>query len=67
MIVTVSATAFHLVRGEISSAAITMVLLAMATFAAYMRYRVLPIGVRGAALATSVGHGRHESRGAALS
>jgi putative oxidoreductase len=46
MIVTVSATAFHLVRGEMSSAAITLVLLAMATFVAYMRHRVLPIGVR---------------------
>ena len=49
MIVTVSATAFHLVRGEISSAAITLLLLAMATFVAYMRHRVLPIGVRLAA------------------
>ena len=46
MIVMVSATAYHLVRGEISSAAITLVLLAMATFVAYMRHRVLPIGVR---------------------
>jgi putative oxidoreductase len=43
MIVTASATVFHLVRGEISSAAITAVLLAMATFVAYMRHRVLPI------------------------
>ena len=46
MIVTVSATAFHLMRGELSSAAITLLLLAMATFVAYMRRRVLPIGVR---------------------
>ena len=46
MIVMVSATVFHLVRGEISSAAITLLLLAMATFVAYMRRRVLPIGVR---------------------
>ena len=46
MIVTVSATVLHLVRGEMSSAAITLVLLAMATFVAYMRHRVLPIGVR---------------------
>jgi len=45
----VSATAFHLVRGEISSAAITLVLFAMATFVAYVRHRVLPIGVRRAA------------------
>ena len=49
MIVTVSATAFHLVRGEMSSAAITLLLLAMATFVAYMRHRVLPIGVHRAA------------------
>jgi uncharacterized membrane protein YphA (DoxX/SURF4 family) len=46
MIVTVSATAYHLVRGELSSAAITMVLFGMATFVAFMRHRVLPIGVR---------------------
>jgi uncharacterized membrane protein YphA (DoxX/SURF4 family) len=49
MIVTASATVFHLVRGEISSAAITLLLLAMATFVAYMRHRVLPIPVRRAA------------------
>ncbi len=46
MIVMVSATAYHLMRGEISSAVITLLLLAMATFVAYMRHRVLPIGVR---------------------
>ena len=49
MLVTASATVFHLVRGEISSAVITFILLAMATFVAYMRHRVLPIGVRRAA------------------
>jgi uncharacterized membrane protein YphA (DoxX/SURF4 family) len=49
MIVTVSATIYHLVRGEMSSAAITLLLFAMATFVAYMRHRVLPIGVRRAA------------------
>lgn len=49
MIVTVSATAFHLVRGEMSSAAITLLLLVMAAFVAYMRYRVRPIVVRRAA------------------
>ena len=49
MIVMVSATGFHLMRGEISGAAITFVLLAMATFVAYMRHRVLPIRARGAA------------------
>src|SRR5580765_2857197 len=37
MIVMICATAFHLMRGEASSAAITVALLAMATFVAYMR------------------------------
>ena len=46
MTVCASATVYHLVRGEFSSAVITFVLLAMATFVAYMRQRVLPIGVR---------------------
>lgn len=49
MIVTVSATIWHLVRGEMSSAAITLVLLAMATFVAHMRSRVVPIRGRRAA------------------
>jgi len=40
MIVTASATAFHLVRGELSSAAITMVLFGLAAFVAVMRHRV---------------------------
>jgi len=48
LIVTVSATAFHLVRGEMSSAAITLVLVGLAAFVAYMRHRVVPIGVRRA-------------------
>jgi putative oxidoreductase len=46
MIVTASATVFHLVRGEISSAATTLVLLATATFVAYMRHWILPIDGR---------------------
>jgi putative oxidoreductase len=46
MIVTASATVFHLSRGEMSSAAITLLLLTMATFVAYMRHRVMPIGVQ---------------------
>ena len=46
MIVMVSATIYHIGRGEMSSAAITLLLLALATFVAYMRHRVLPIGVR---------------------
>jgi putative oxidoreductase len=41
--VTVSATAFHLVRGEMSSAVITLVLTAIAAFVAYARYRIVPI------------------------
>ena len=49
MIVTASATVFHVMRGEMSSAGITLLLLAMATYVAYMRHRVLPIGVRRAA------------------
>jgi hypothetical protein len=47
MVVMVSATIFHLMRGEISGAAVTAVLLAMATFVAYMRFRVLPVRPRG--------------------
>jgi putative oxidoreductase len=47
MIVMVSATVFHLARGEMSSAAITLVLFGIATFVAYMRYRVVPIPARG--------------------
>jgi putative oxidoreductase len=46
IIVMVSATGYHLVRGEVSSAVTTLILLAMAAFVAYMRYRVLPIGAR---------------------
>jgi putative oxidoreductase len=48
MIVTASATLFHLARGEMSSAAITAILFGIATFVAYMRYRVVPIAARGA-------------------
>jgi hypothetical protein len=46
MVVMISATVFHLMRGEVSSAATTLVLLAMATCVAYMRWRVLPIRPR---------------------
>lgn len=48
MIVMVSATIYHLMRGEMSSAAITLALLVMATVVAYMRHRALPIGARRA-------------------
>ena len=46
MIVMICATVFHLQRGEISSAIVTFVLLAMSTFVAYMRWRVMPIRPR---------------------
>ncbi len=46
MIVMISATIFHLMRGEVTSAITTVVLLAMATFVAYMRWRVAPIRPR---------------------
>src|SRR5678816_4545452 len=46
MIVMISATGYHIVRGEISSAAVAFVLLLMATFVAYMRLRVMPIAAR---------------------
>lgn len=51
MIVMVSATIFHIARDEMSSAAITFVLLGMATFVAYMRQSVVPIRPRGASSA----------------
>jgi hypothetical protein len=43
MIVMASATVFHFSRGEITSAITTLVLLAMASFVAWMRLRVVPI------------------------
>jgi putative oxidoreductase len=49
IIVMVSATAYHVSRGEVSSAFITFILLVMAAFVAYMRYRVLPIGASSGA------------------
>jgi uncharacterized membrane protein YphA (DoxX/SURF4 family) len=42
------ATIWHVMRGEISSAVVTLVLLVMATFVAYMRWRVHPIPARSA-------------------
>lgn len=50
-IVMVSATIYHVARDEITSAVITLVLLVMVAFVAYMRYRVLPIRARGTAAA----------------
>jgi predicted PurR-regulated permease PerM len=46
MIVLISATIYHLMRGEVSSAVITAVLLTIATFIAYLRWRVAPIQPR---------------------
>jgi putative oxidoreductase len=47
-IVMVSATVFHIMRAEWTSTAITLLLLGMAAFVAYMRYRVIPIRARSA-------------------
>jgi len=47
MLVMISATIFHLARSEWSSALVTLALLAMATYLAYMRARVMPIRARG--------------------
>lgn len=46
MIVMISATIFHIARGEVSSAITTAVLLAVATFIGYMRWRIAPIRPR---------------------
>src|SRR5215213_9623601 len=48
MIVTASATAYHLMRGDISSAVTTLLLFAMATFVAFVRHRVMAVRVRRA-------------------
>lgn len=48
MFVMISATIWHVARGEFSSAVITAVLLAMATFTAYARWRIAPIRPRQA-------------------
>jgi hypothetical protein len=47
MIVMISATVWHVVRSEMSSAVITFVLLLMATFVWYMRGRSMAIAPRG--------------------
>ena len=49
MVVMIAATIWHIARAEYSSAAITVLLLAMATFTAYGRWRLLPIRPRHAA------------------
>jgi DoxX-like family len=66
MIVMVSATLFHLIRGEMSSAAITLQLLAMATFVAYMRDRCCELASGALRRATKRGpraDGKRETRG----
>jgi uncharacterized membrane protein YphA (DoxX/SURF4 family) len=48
MIITGSATVFHLSRGETSNAIFTVVLFLLATIVAYMRWKVAPIAPRNA-------------------
>lgn len=43
MVVAISATIYHSVRGETSSAIYTAVLFIVVTFFAYMRWKVIPI------------------------
>jgi hypothetical protein len=49
VVVMIAATVLHIARQEYSSAAITTVLLAMAAFVTYMRWKVRPIVPRRAA------------------
>ncbi len=49
MIVMVSATVLHTMHAEYNSAVTTAVLLVLATFVAYMRWKVKPISPRAAA------------------
>jgi len=49
MVVMISATIFHIARGEMGAAITTAVLLVMATSVAYMRWKVQPILPRPAA------------------
>lgn len=49
MFVLICATIYHVMRNEMSSAATTLAMLAVANFVAYMRWRVHPIQPRGAA------------------
>ena len=49
MIVMISATILHTMRAEYSSAVTTAILLVIATFVAYMRWKVKPIQPRAAA------------------
>lgn len=49
MVVMVSATVWHIARGEISSAFITLILLGIATVVGYWRLRIVPIAPRSRA------------------
>jgi uncharacterized membrane protein YphA (DoxX/SURF4 family) len=49
MVVMIGATIFHIARGELSSAITTAILLALLTFVAYMRWKVMPIPPRAVA------------------
>jgi hypothetical protein len=61
-IVMASATVLHILRGEVSSASTTAVLLALTTFVAYMCWKVKPIAPRTLGVApTGVSH-IHASR-----
>jgi len=46
MIVTGSASAFHLSRGETGNAIFTAVLFVLVTFVAYLRWKVKPLAAR---------------------
>ena len=48
MVVMIGATILHTARGEVSSAIATALLLVVATFVAYMRWKVRPIVPRSA-------------------
>ena len=43
MVVMISATIFHVARSEVSGAVVTAILFIMASFVAYMRWKVRPI------------------------
>ena len=46
MIVMISATVYHIGRGELSGAVTTAILFVLATYVAYMRWKVMPIPPR---------------------
>ena len=50
----VGATIFHVMRGEVSSAVTTFILMVLATIVAYMRWRVTPIAPRMPAMRSRV-------------